>query len=165
MIYKTTIKTNPKILLLFLIMAVLLAAGILTMVILGILPGIIILVIAVYLDYHLVKFIRLQLNSYIKETSEGIECLTTTNEKIYIPWDEINYSGTFNHGSQEKRYIFVYSDEQDQLLTIPDEYENIDKLLSSLSNRFSLLHLNLDQHETIQDKLKEIISDNTGSTG
>lgn len=164
MIYKTSIRTNPKILLLFLIMAVLLAAGIVTLIILGVLPGIIILVIAVYLNYHLIKFIRLQINSYIKETSEGIECLTTTNEKIYIPWSEISYSGTFSHGSHEKRYIFVYSDEQDQLLTIPDEYENIDKLLDSLSERFSLLQFNLDQHETIQDKLKEMLSGEAGDT-
>lgn len=156
--YRVTLKSNPRLLILFAMIAVLPAISIALILLWSPIAGAIVLAIVAYVDYHLVKFVRLQLASYVRTDDDGIRGLSGISEKVDIPWETVTHAGVAME-SQTRGVAFVYAEEQDQLISVPSDYENFDQFVSELESRFDVLRLDLEPGESITDKLKEILEE------
>ncbi len=79
MTYRVSVRANPRILLLFVIIPALPVAGALFTVFVDRTLGIVGLAAGVYVSYHLTKFLSRHLRSYIETDEAGLKCRTTAN--------------------------------------------------------------------------------------
>jgi hypothetical protein len=84
-------------------------------------------------------------------------------EKILIPWEKVRISGlalvTDKTGTpvRKDRRLFLYNEEEDRLLTITDEFENLDGLAAELRGKTDFRELVLAEGETLKQKLRELV--------
>lgn len=156
MTYRTSFRSNPRLFVLSFIILLLAAAAIGLLVAFGPLAGIIALLVAAYIIYHLVKFLRMQLASYLEISEDGIRCLTSIGEKLEYTWTSITHSGILREPSG-KKWVYLYDENEDRLLTIPETFENIAGLTAELADHVTLKTDNLGLGETVQDRLKKMV--------
>jgi len=137
-------------------MVSIIAASVLLIAFASPLLGIIALVVSLYFDYNIYKFIRMQLKSYIETDEDGISCLTPSSDSVYIPWDNLTFAGTYSQGKSDG--IYLYSENQDQLLIIPNEYSDLELLKDQLAEKHSLTHLLLEKRKPLREQVKEHLS-------
>ncbi len=156
MIYKINLLKNLKIVYIFLIILALPAAGVLFIYIFNVVLGVVAIAIALYLNYHLIKFMMGHLTSRIETSDTGIVCKTPTNEVIEFDWGQITVAGSFK-GSKAQPNIFIYNEELDRLLKIPQDYGDFEKLLEEIKKKTPFQAIDLSDGETLEDRLKQII--------
>lgn len=154
--YRVTVKSNPRILILFSVIALIPLAAVLLIVLWSPIAGVILLAIGGYVDYHLIKFARLQLASYVRTDEDGIRGLSGISEKVDIEWDDVTHAGVATE-SGTRAAAFVYAEGEDQLITVPSEYENFEHFVTELGERFDLIRFELDSNETLTDRLKTML--------
>lgn len=155
MIYRFSFILNPKLLILLFIVVILFTAGIFAVFFLGIV-GIVVLGVAFYLDYHVVKFVFGQSKSKIDTDNSHIKFFTPESETISLAWDEIFLAGLFIT-QQLKPGLFLYCREDDKLLTIPRSYTDFDLLIKEVQNRTDFKTIQLSRGEQLRDHLKNMI--------
>ena len=161
MVYKVSVRVNPRILLLFAVIPALPVIGVLLILFVDRLIGVIGLAAAVYLSYHLAKFLANHLGSYIETGVDALKCRTTANEDIALAWSSISHAGQC-YPEKGPDYLFVYSKADDRLLTIPKEYSGYEQLAEEIRGKVgpgTFRELALTAEETIQDRLKVILGD------
>ena len=156
MISKIKLINNPKIFLVFLIILALPAAGVLFIYIFNVVLGVIAIGIAVYLNYHLIKFVIGHLASRIETSEAGILCRTSTNEVIDMAWDKITVAGCYKEPKSNEK-IFVYHEGQDKLLKISRDYSNFDRLMQEIRAKTPFQEIELSDSETLEERLKQLI--------
>ena len=156
MIYRIKLLKNPKILYIFLTILVLPAAGVLFIYIFNVVLGVIARGIALYLNYHLIKFMIGHLTSRIETSDTGIVCRTPTNEVFEFDWDNITVAGSFK-GSKAQPNIFIYNEALDRLLKIPQDYGGYEKLLEEIREKTPFQAINLSDGETLEERLKQML--------
>jgi hypothetical protein len=156
-----TISSNPRMIILFLIVIALPAAGILLLIFAGTLPGIIALAGAAYLDYLLLRFLRNHMNSWVETSDTELKCRMPDGDLLVFSWDQVTAAG---YCTQERGrpFLFVYREAGDKLVTIPKEYGGFEALFSTIKQRtaeqrIDFLELSLSRGETIQQRLKQIL--------
>ena len=151
-----TLTSNPRMIILFLIVIILPAAGILLLVFAGTLIGIIALAAAAYLDYSMLRFFRNHLNSWVETTDTELKCRMPDGELLDFSWDQVTAAG---YCTQERGrpFLFVYREEGDKLVTIPKEYGDFEALFATIKQRAPFQELTLSRGETIQERLKEML--------
>jgi hypothetical protein len=152
--YRVTLKSNPRLFILFFIIGTIPALGVLAIVFWSPVAGAILLAVGGYIDYHLVKFARLQLKSYVRTDENGIHGLSSVSETVDISWDNVTHAGTAEEDGN-KTAAFVYDETNDQLIVVPSEYANFEAFVSELDQRFDTMRFELAQGETVNDKLRE----------
>jgi hypothetical protein len=160
-VYKVSVRANPRILVLYLVIPALPAAAVLFTVLVDRTVGIIGLAIGAYVSYQLAKFLRSHLRSYIETGEEALRCRTTANTEIVLSWGSISHAG---HCFPEKGpdYLFVYSEQDDKLLTIPKEYAGFDQLREEIRGRVGqgiFRELALTAEETLAGRLKMMLGE------
>ena len=151
-----TLISNPRMIILFLIVIALPAAGILLLIFAGTLVGIIALAAAAYLDYSMLRFFRNHMNSWVETTDTELKCQMPDGELLVFSWDRVTAAG---YCTQERGrpFLFVYREKGDKLVTIPKEYGNFQILLSTIKERTPFQELTLNRGETIQERLKQML--------
>jgi hypothetical protein len=141
---------------LFLIVIVLPAAGVLLLVFAGTLIGVIALAAAAYLDYSMLRFFRNHLNSWVETTDTELKCRMPDGELLDFSWDQFTAAG-YCIKERDRPFLFVYREEGDKLVTIPKEYSDFQTLLSAIKERTPFQELTLSRGETIQERLKQML--------
>jgi len=150
-----TIGSNPRILVLAVVVAGMAAIAVLGFVLIGVAVGFIFLAVAAYLAFQLLKFARSHLRSRINAGEETIAFALPTNEYEEFLWTDITLAG-YCTPTRGKPFAFVYCEKKDRLLTIPNEYTDFDALVVELEKSapaFERFHLG--PGVTIQEKLRE----------
>jgi hypothetical protein len=151
-----TMTSNPRMIILFLVVIALPAAGILLLIFAGTLLGIIALAGAAYLDYSMLRFFRNHMKSWVETTDTELKCQMPDGELLVFSWDQITAAG---YCTQERGrpFLFVYREEGDKLVTIPKEYGDFETLFSTIKQRTPFQELSLSRGETIQERLKQML--------
>jgi hypothetical protein len=151
-----TLTSNPRMIVLFLIVVALPAAGILLLVFAGTLIGIIALAAAAYLDYSMLRFFRNHMQSWVETTDTELKCRMPDGELLDFSWNQVTAAG-FCTQERGRPFLFVYREEGDKLVTIPKEYGDFQTLLSAIRERTPFQEFSLSRGETIQERLKQML--------
>jgi hypothetical protein len=151
-----TIASNPRMIILFLVVIALPAAGILLLIFAGTLIGIIALAAAAYLDYSLLRFFGNHMKSWVETTDTELKCQMPDGDLLVFSWDQVTVAG-FCTQERGRPFLFVYKEEEDKLVTIPKEYGDFEALWSTIKQRTPFQELSLRRGETIQERLKQML--------
>ena len=146
MVYRFQLKQNLKSLLLPGIAAVLLAASVAIIAFYHVILGIVALAVTGFISYHLVKFFINTLKSHVRTSDDGMVCATALGRETTVDWDSLTHAGWYTTDSGY-RELFVYAEGEDQLLTIPPQYENMGALEEEVLDRSGLEPLSLTGEE------------------
>ena len=151
-----TFSSNPRLILLFLVVIALPAAGVLLLVFAGTLIGIIALAGAAYLDYSMLRFFRNHMKSWVETSDRELKCQLPDGELLMFSWDQVSAAG---YCTQERGrpFLFVYKEDGDKLVTIPKEDGDFEALYSTIKRRTSFQQVSLASGETIQEHLKQML--------
>jgi hypothetical protein len=157
-VYRASLRANPRIFIPILAVPLLPAAGVLAIIYVRGLIGIVAAVAGLYFSYHLFKYLRSHLRSYIQTDDEGLRCRTTVDEEIAMAWSDITHGGlAVAKGKQAT--LFLYAEGDDKLLTIPPEYQGWEQLVEEARARVDLPQITLSENSTIQDHLRAVLGD------
>ena len=151
-----TLTSNPRMILLFLIVIALPAVGVLLLIFAGTLVGIIALAAAAYLDYSMLRFLRNHMKSWVETTDSELKCQMPDGELLVFSWDQITAAG-YCIQERARPFLFVYREEGDKLVTIPREYGDFQALYEAVEQRTEFQQLSLGRGETIQERLKQTL--------
>ena len=151
-----TLTSNPRMIILFLIVIALPAAGILLLIFAGTLLGIIALAAAAYLDYSILRFFSNHMKSWVETTDSELKCQMPDGELLVFSWDQVTAAG---YCTQERGrpFLFVYREKGDKLVTFPKEYGDFEALFATIKQRTPFQELTLSRGETIQERLKQML--------
>ena len=157
MIYRFQLRQNPRVILLPVIPAVLVGGSIALLVLVHPLLGLVALGISGYIAYQLLKFLRLHIKSEISTYDDELVCVTSLGEKSRIDWESVSHAG-FYLVDEKPELLFVYSDSEDQLLTIPFHYTQMKGLENEISEHVTeMLELS-----GVQDGLVDVLKQHMG---
>jgi hypothetical protein len=154
-LYRMTIRSNPRLLfvpLTVLVMLALSVAGFTASVLLGI-GGIL---LTAWIGYALFRFVVKQLKCSVDVVDEGVRLDLYGEEKIAVDWGDVTHMGIATD-SRRRRQLFLYREKGDKLLIVPDEFERFDELVSAVRSHGELEELALEANETIKDRLRVIV--------
>lgn len=161
MTYRITLFSNPRLILLIIIMLILPPAGVFGLFNFGLFLGIIALGLAGIIDYHFVKYTISALKTRIDTDEEGIACVTTEKETVHFAWQEITHSGLTRQQTRWRMQgtpsLFLYDGAGDRLLQIPREYSGFDALVEEVRDRTAFTEIHLSHEENLEDRLKEMV--------
>jgi len=155
--HRITLSSNPRMIILVLFMVALPAAGILLLIFIGVFLGTIALAGAAYLDYTMLRFFCNHLKSWVETTDSELKCRMPDGELLNFSWDKVTAAGYFTQ-ERGRPFLFVYREEEDKLVSIPEEYSEFEALYSQIKERTPFHELSLARGETIQERLKEILN-------
>ncbi|UCF98495.1 MAG: hypothetical protein JSV89_02925 [Spirochaetaceae bacterium] len=156
-----TLSSNPRMIILILVVISLPAMAVLLLIFAGTLFGIIALAGAAYLDYTMLRFFRNHLKSWVETTDTELKCRLPDGDLLEFSWDRVTAAG---YCTQERGrpFLFVYREEGDKLVTVPKEYSEFEALHSIIRQRTPFQELSLGRGETIQERLKTMLKIDTG---
>jgi hypothetical protein len=163
MVYRMTVRSNPRILFVYVVLPVILAAGIAAPFLLGLLYGLIALAAAAFLAWQLHRLTRRQLATRIETLTDELVFRLHGDEKITMPWQSIRIAGFALHADEagvttkKDRRLFVYNEAEDRMFTLTNEFENLDGLASELREKTDFRELILGPGETLKEKLRGIV--------
>ena len=158
-----TIRSNPRLLLVYAILPVLVAAGVGAIFLLGPLFGIIALGVALFIAWSVLKLLRRQLTTRLETLTDDIVFFLPGDEKVVYPWEKISFAGIAveqdakGRPRTRERRLFIYNEPDDRMIAVTDEFENLDKLAAELREKTDFRELLLQPGETLKAKLREIV--------
>ncbi len=156
MIYRITLKTNPRLFILIAILALIPATIIAVFLTFGALPGFVGLLVGGYIEYQLIKFLRLQLASMVEIADDGAHCLTSAGENLHFRWGSVSHAGLCTDPKGRKT-VFLYNEEDDKLITIPDSFASLDQLSQEILQHVQLEEYDLGIGESVQSRLRSLL--------
>jgi hypothetical protein len=164
MTHRVTLASNPRMLLLGLVLLALPAIGVLLLVYAGTLIGVVALAGAAYLDYSMVRFLCRNLRSRVVTSDTGMSCRLSSGEELVFPWPAVTIAG-YCVQPRGRPFLFVYDEKMDKIVTIPDEYSLFEELKSELRRRIPpavFQEVSLEAGQTIQQRLRPLIHPGEG---
>ncbi len=158
-----TIRSNPRLLLVYAVIPVLAAAGVGAIFLLGPLFGIIALGVALFIAWSFLKLLRRQLAARLETLTDEIVLFLPGDEKVVYPWEKIRFAGIAVEQDEKgqprkrERRLFIYNEQDDRMIAVTDEFENLDQLASELKEKTDFRELLLQPGETLKAKLREIV--------
>ncbi len=152
-----TVRSNPRILVVVILLPVLVAAAIGSIFLLGPLIGLIILAVILFSTYQLWKLIRRQLATRVETLTDELLFNLHGDEKVFFPWEKVRICGFATEEGRKDRRLFVYNEEADKMFTLTDEFEDLDGLAKELRQKSEFRELVLAPGETLKEKLRELI--------
>ena len=162
-VYRITVRSNPRILVIYILMPVLLAAGAGAIFLLGIIFGFIALAAAGFLVWSMLKLTRRQLATRVQTFTDEILFVMHGDEKVSFPWEKIRIAGMAVEQDEKgrmrtkERRLFIYNEEDDKMFALNDEFENLDHLAAELRTRTEFREIVLATGETLKEKLRELV--------
>jgi hypothetical protein len=158
-----TVRSNPRILVIFTVIPVVVLAGIGMLFVLGILYGLFALGAAFLISWSLLKITRRQLATQIETLEDEVVFELRGDEKLPFRWEKVRIAGFARMHTPPRRQrgsgrtLFVYNEQDDRLITVSDEFENLDGLAVELSEKTDFREIVLSRGETLRGKLREIV--------
>jgi hypothetical protein len=158
-----TVRSNPRILLVYVILPLVLAAGIGAPFVIGIIGGLIALAAAAFFVWQLLKLTRRQLATRIETLTDEVAFHLHGDEKIVFPWDEVRISGVALTSDaagvprKKGRRLFIYCEKTDKMFAVTDEFAGLDSLAEELRAKTEFHDIVLSPGETLKDRLREIV--------
>ena len=154
MTYRITVKSNPRMLLLMAVMIGAVAVVVLLFAAGSALGGIIALIVVGYLGFHAARHLVAQLQSKVVTTDDGITLEHSVIGSRSYNWHEISRAGyAVPRDKRERPVVFIYDEEQDSLITIPDEFENFKTLMGEVRRHTDFENIVLAPGETVEARL------------
>jgi uncharacterized membrane protein len=157
-----TVRSNPRILIVFTTIPViiLVAAGLLFL--LGVLVGLLALAVAVFISWTILRITRRQLSSCVETLTDEIVFNLLGDEKLALPWKQVRVSGIATERSarrrrERERRLFVYDEQDDRMFALTDEFENLDGLAAELRQKTDFREIELSPGETLKDRLLQLV--------
>ena len=159
MVYGFDVRSAPRIALLPAIALFLLAGSVVTLLLLSVVAGIAALAVSAWLSFHLIRFTVTHIRSELRTSAEGISSLSSFGVETRMPWESVTHAGRFRTRRSD-RYLFVYNEQADELLTIPSYYTNISDLESELRERSGrFLELSGEGPDDLGDALRPYLEE------
>lgn len=146
MVYRFQLSQNLKSLLLPGIAIVFIAASVAIMAFYHVVLGIVALAVTGFISYYLIRFFVNTLKSHVRTSDDAMVCATAMGSETSISWGDLTHAGWYTTDSGY-RELFVYAEGDDQLLTIPPQYENMSALEQEILDRSGLEPLSLTGEE------------------
>jgi len=134
MIHRFDARVAPRIYLVPVTAFVLIAGSIAAVVFGLVVLGVIALAVSIFADYHLIRFSVYQFRSNVEWNEERVSCRTSMGGTVHVAWEDVTLGGAYKT-SRGERYLFVYAEEEDDLLTIPPHYTQIEVLEDEIRER------------------------------
>lgn len=160
--YTVSLGSNPRLWILVAIAALVAVTAIAVFLAFGPIAGAVGLLVALYIDYQLIKFLRLQLSSYIEISDESSTCMTASGDLIVFEWSSVTHAGLCSTKSGRST-IFLYNEDEDKLVTIPDTFSKLDLLTRDVSSHVDLTRHTLAANETVRDYLRKLLDVDTST--
>jgi hypothetical protein len=142
------------------VLAGLVAAGVVAWRYAGAVVGLVVLAIAAYLDVQIVRFLRKHLKSWVETAPEGVTAHLPDGTTLHLGWKGLTRTGLCLR-SGSRPFLFLYDGTQDRLLCVPNEYSHFDQLEQEIRGRkpksIPFEEIRLTKEELIEDWLKEQI--------
>jgi len=126
----------------------------------GMVVGIVVLAIGVYVDVQILRFMASHLGSWVQTTAQGLTCRMPDRSTLQFDWKSLTHTGLCRRPGS-RSLLFLYDKALDRLLSIPDEYGRIDDLEQEIRRRIpehtSFEVVELSKGELIEDWLKKQI--------
>ncbi len=151
-----TVSSNPRLLFLAALCLALLGAGVAAVILLGLI-GLLLLGGAAYLIYQLARFAGRHLASWIESGEEGLRVRLPDGEVQSMSWEEIILGGRASR-PKGPPLLFLYAPDQDRFLAVPREYSHLEELEDSLRRHTDFREIELDQKESIEERLKALLA-------
>lgn len=154
MTYRITFTSNPRMIMLVLLMILAAAFVVFLFAIGSSIAGLISLVVIGYLEFQAGRHLNGQLTSSVVTNDEGV---TVQHAGIGIrtfPWEQISRAGyAVPRNKRERPVVFIYNEEDDRLITIPDEFESFRSLMAEVRRRTDFEDIVLAPDETLEARL------------
>jgi hypothetical protein len=154
--YRITLTSNPKIILLIVVTIALPVVGVLSFFVFPIIMSVIIAAAGFYFAYHLVKFLISTLGSHITTREDGVLFHISRNDDVDYSWDAITHAGLCA-SDKKRRTLYVYQEDEDKLVTVPNDYDRFDELIGELRAHVEVPEARLAEGETVRDHLRRLI--------
>jgi hypothetical protein len=162
-VYRITPHAQPRLLVFYAIMALIVAAGAASILLVGPLIGLIILAASLFIAWSMLKVVRRQLSMRVETLTDEILFVQHGDEKLSFPWEKIFVAG-FSHeteGSGRKRRavrrLFIYNEQDDRVISLTDEFECLDGLAAELREHAPFRELTLEEGQTLKERLRELV--------
>ncbi len=158
-----TVRSNPRILLVYIILPVVIGLGIAAPFVIGVLYGLVALAAALFFAWQIVRLTRRQLATRIETLTDEIVFRLHGDEKVVLAWKQVRVAGlaastdAAGRSRRRDRRLFIYNETEDRLLTLTDEFENLDGLAAELREKVDFHELTLAPGETLKEKLREMV--------
>jgi hypothetical protein len=158
-----TVRSNPRILFIYIFMAVLLIVGGAVLFLAGVIFGLIALAIALFFSWTLLRLTRRQLATRIETLTDEVLIIMQGDEKVLFPWEKIRIAGMATEegerprGRRILRRLFIYNEQEDRMIAVTDEFENLDGLAAELREKTDFREIVLAPGETLKGKLRELV--------
>jgi hypothetical protein len=126
MIHRMTVHSNPRLLLFYVLLVGIPAAGAATFFVLPGLWAVGVLGGALFVDYQLFKFGRTYTESTIESSEDELAINIPGQDRVAIALSELTLAGEFAINGTAT--IFLYNKANDKLYTIPNEYTGFDQM-------------------------------------
>lgn len=159
MVHRITLRSNPRLLFVYLFIPCALALGVLAFWMGGGLWGVIILAGGGLIAWTLLKFTRRQLKTRIETGEEGLRFSLYGEDAETLPWSSVRLAGLAQEEGRGRRgrKLFVYREEGDRLFSIPDEFEDFEALVAEVRKRTDFREIPLGKADTLKAKLREAL--------
>jgi len=151
--HRLTLGSNPRIIVLLLVVLAMFAVSVAGFRLLGAVYGLIFLALALFLGYQLGRFAFASFRSKVTTSNEGIAFVLPSAEREFFPWGQITHAGYCTQAAG-KPFLFVYDENADRLITIPREYSDFDALIESVKEATPFESYALAKGDTIQALLR-----------
>jgi hypothetical protein len=157
-----TVRSNPRILVIITVIPVILLSGIGMLALLGALYGLIALALALLAAWGVLRILQRQLAARIETTGSAIAITRRGGQEILFPWNRVGLSGFVvadaprRRTARSERTLFLYDPHDDRLVTVADEFEDLDGLAAELRARTDFRDIALSRGERLSGKLREL---------
>lgn len=156
MVYRFELKRSPRSLLLPVIAVALVGGSLAVAILVQPLIGVIALAVSGYVSYHLIKFFIHTIHSHVRTSDEGMVCVTSTGSEVRMKWHELTHAGWFHQGDAPGQ-LFVYAEGNDELVTLPNQYESLSDLADEVREHAELMELHAAADVEIGDALRDTL--------
>lgn len=151
MTYKYNIKSNPKLLFPYVIVAVVLVGAFSTFFYLSRLFAFLLSAIAVWFSYKILRSMKTLLSSRIESYTEGFNVFLSDGTKLEFEYDLITHAGLITNNDS----VFVYEESKDSIVQLPPVFSDFQLFIQELKeNTNCYKDYTLEEGQTIIDWLK-----------
>ena len=116
--------------------------------------GVVVLAISAWVSYHLVRYTMYQFRSQVRSSDDEVICVTSMGFESVMQWSAVTHAGSFST-DRSGVYLFLYNEDEDELLSIPPFYTDRDQLEKRIRDHVSsFMALSGARPDNLGDTLK-----------
>lgn len=131
MVYRFKVSGNPRAILTVAVMVILISTAFTLLVALGGESGLLFGLLSLAGAFLLFRYFMQHKKSYVETTEDKIVCKTSSGSEIRMTKSDISHCG-LAQGKQGKM-LYIYCENDDQLLTIPNDFHNFEQLVQEIA--------------------------------